>query len=119
MTGYDACGFWQRIDTLRGEIQLRDICKEVGVNYKTLLDMRTKERFPKLDITVALAEYFHVSLDYLYTGKQQSSLHTKEAEYVDEHIEAQALIRSIMRDPRLLEALALVIESSEKAMNIS
>lgn len=118
MTCDDAYKFWQRIDKLRGETQLRDICAKFGINYKTLLDMRTKERFPKIDISIKLAECFNTTLDYLYTGKT-NRLKTKEAEYVDSSIEAQALVRAIMRDSHLLEALALVIESLEKQINIS
>lgn len=116
MTDDDAYRFWKRVDDLRGETQLRDICSKFGINYKTLLDMRTKERFPKIDTSIKLAESFGTTLDYLYTGKE-SKLYSEEARYVDNTPEAKTLVKVLMRDPALLSALSLVIESTKNTID--
>ncbi len=96
---------------------MRDICSTFGINYKTLLDMRTKERFPKIDTSIKLAESFKTTLDYLYTGKE-NKLYSDEARYVDSTPEAKTLVRALMRDPALLSALSVVIESTEKRVSV-
>lgn len=111
-----AYSFWQRVDQLRGDRTLKEIAEKFGLNYATIKDMRTKDRYPKLDVLVSLADSLGVSLDYLITGNERQ-LSSPEARYVEEHPEARALVRAVMRDPALLSALSAVIVSSEKIMN--
>ncbi len=112
----NAFQFWERIDKLRNNKSLKDIASDIDVSYATIKDMRSRCRLPKQDTCAKLADYLHTSVDYLMTGTHSSVSDsiTPEARYVNEHIEAQALIRAVMRDPALLQALSLVIESAER-----
>lgn len=111
-----AYSFWQRVDQLRGDKTLKEIAEKFGLNYATIKDMRTKDRYPKLDVLIGLADCLGVSLDYLVTGDEQA-LSSPEARYVEESPEARVLVRAVMRDPTLLSALAAVILSSEQIMD--
>ena len=112
----DVYQFWQRVDRLRGSRTLKEIADSLCVSYATLIDMRTKQRFPKIDICIKLSESLHTTLDYLYLGKT-TQLCSTEARYVEDHPEARALVSQIMEDPALLQALATVIASCKKPIN--
>ena len=107
--------FWQRVDVLRGDKTLKEIAEDFHLNYATIKDMRTKDRYPKLEVCAGLARSLGTSLDYLITG-DEARLSTPEARYVDTSPEAQALVRAIMRDPQLLQALGALALSAEKTL---
>ena len=107
--------FWLRVDRLRGEQPLTEIADKFGLNYNTIRDMRTRERYPKLEVCAGLARSLGTSLDYLITG-DEARLSTPEARYVDTSPEAQALVRAIMRDPQLLQTLGALALSAEKTL---
>lgn len=43
----------------------RDICNAIHIEQVTLSQYETNKRTPKLEILIALADLFHVSVDYL------------------------------------------------------
>lgn len=113
-----AYAFWQRVDELKGGKSLKDIANDLGVSYATVKDMRSRCRYPKQELCSKLASYLSTSVDYLMTGKHRTVLCSEEARYVDDHPEAQVLVRALMRDSALLSALSAVIESTEKRVSV-
>lgn len=105
--GYE---FWKRIDLEMGDRNLGELAKAIGMNYGTLLNQRSGNRYPKRDDVQRMADYLGTSVNYLMTGEKH--VDTKlcdEAEYVQQHPEARALIRAIMEDPALLYPLSALI----------
>lgn len=64
-----------RIQELRKESNMTQatLAKEIGVNPVTLSRYENGDRNPKVDKLQAMADIFHVSIDYL-TGKSDSRL---------------------------------------------
>ncbi len=121
-----AFGFWKRVDELRGDKRLKDLSAVIGIKEQSLRMMRSRCSIPRALAVKALAEYLGTTQSYLLEGDNGNETPAvtqdlPEVEYVRNSPEAQALIRAVMRNPRLLEALAVVIESEEnyrKASNI-
>lgn len=111
--------FWSRVEGLqkRKGINTKALSEMINVDYAVIRQQKYREQSPKAEIIVEIASCLHTTTDYLLTGLTPS-LHTDEARYVDEHAEAQTLIRAIMRDPALLRALYVVIESTEKRLSV-
>lgn len=59
--------FCQRLKELRtkNKLTLEQLGKEIGVAKQTVGHWETGYNIPPLEITIALADYFDVSLDYL------------------------------------------------------
>ena len=64
--------YWERVDEVRGAKSLAKICSDLGINYHTLRVARSSVRFPKRDISEAIANYLGVSEAYLMFGDQSS-----------------------------------------------
>ena len=62
--------YWERVDEVRGDISLSKICSDLGINYHTLRVARSSVRFPKRDISNAIAGYLGVSEAFLMFGDQ-------------------------------------------------
>ena len=60
-------GFAERLKLLRIENKLtqEQLSKEVGVAQSAIAFWESKARVPSLDMAIAFAKYFNVSLDYL------------------------------------------------------
>ena len=106
--------FWRRVDLLRGDTTLKELAERHGLTYNTIKDMRSKDRHPSLEICIELAHDLGCTLDFLLEGR--AAISTPEARYVDTSPEAQALVRAIMRDPQLLQALGALALSAEKTL---
>ncbi len=107
-TAYD---FWKRVDELRGKMTISEIGERTGVKEQRIKHLRSEVRYPKLEDCILIAEILNASIDYLVFGTE-SGASSLEARYVDSNAPARTLVAAIMKDPALLQALALVIEST-------
>lgn len=108
----DAYRLWERVDRLRRDIPLTDICKETGIKYTRVRDNRSANRLPSLEDAYTLAEYLKCSIDYLLTGEDRSL--TAEMIFIRDNEAARLLIRKAMNDPELLEHIAALVLLSTK-----
>ena len=109
---FDGYELWKRIDALRGCIPLSQICKETGIKYTRVKKNRSDNRMPGIEDIYTLAHYLGCSMEYLLSGKDNSA--SPEADFVMSNESARLLIRRIMDDPRLLDALAAVAALADK-----
>ncbi|MBQ7994374.1 MAG: helix-turn-helix transcriptional regulator, partial [Solobacterium sp.] len=54
-----------------------EFCDEIGIRDKHKLKIEAGNRTGSLDLIVEMAEYFHVSLDYLLLGETESNSKAK------------------------------------------
>ncbi len=64
-----AVEYWKRVDELRGKSSLVDVAKAMDIKEQSLRNMRSENRYPKLDATKKLARFLNTSVDYLMDGK--------------------------------------------------
>lgn len=100
----EAYRVWKRVDILRKNIPLSQICRETGLNYSRVKTNRSDNRLPNIEDLYTFAGYLGCSMEYLLTGKPESL--SPEAAYVSQNEAARLLIRRIMDNPSLLDALA-------------
>lgn len=102
--------FWKRVDGLLEGRSLTTLADSIGMNYATMKNQRSGNRYPKRDDVQRIADYLNTSVNYLMTGeKSVSSEICNEAMYVQQHPEARALIRAIMDDPALLYPISALV----------
>ena len=115
--------FWERVDDLKGDRTLKEIAEEIGISYATLKDMRSRNRFPKQNVTVALSYALNTTVDFLMKGTTENmdDKLIPEMVFVRDNPEARQLIRAIMEDPSILplvSALAKKAVASLKERNV-
>lgn len=68
-----------RIRDLREDMDLRqiDVAEATGIDQKTLSNYETGKTQPDAKALIALADFFHVSIDYLLGRAELPSLDTK------------------------------------------
>ena len=59
---------FKQLADLKG-VKLSTIAKETGINLSTFTDWKAGRYTPKSDKMQKIADYFHVSVEYLTTGK--------------------------------------------------
>ena len=74
MINFNLEGFGSRIAELRktaglSQTQLADI---LNISHKHLNNIERGRKGPSIDLLVIMADYFHVSADYLLTGQEAS-----------------------------------------------
>ncbi len=57
--------FRERLKALRGEARLQDVAKDIGISRASLGYYENGDRKPDIEILMKLADYYHVSCDYL------------------------------------------------------
>ena len=115
--GLDERAFWLRVDRMLEQMQmtLGQMCQKLGLSYNTLNTQRKRNTLPKIEQLYGMASILNTSMEYLLTGKNLQIL-TTEAKAVNESEELQALVRAVIRDPKLLRIISAVVESSEKTI---
>lgn len=103
--------FWKRVDDLRGKLTISEIGERTGVKEQRIKHLRSEVRYPKVEDCILIARILNCSLDYLVFGTEALDL-SPEARYVENNAPARTLVSTIMKDPPLLSALSLVIEST-------
>lgn len=83
-----ASDFWNRIDELKGDIKLTQVAKTTGINYQTLRNQRSENRYPKKEDMEKLASYLSTTVEYLMTGTaSHDAPHSENWNYVAEAME--------------------------------
>ena len=114
--------FWNRVDLLRKDLQLQDLARMAGISYKTLTNQRVEHRYPKAEDMKNIARVLGTTQEFLMTGEnrdrkeERSSTLSPEALAVEKDDRLKALVRACLRDPRLLDIISAVIESSERTL---
>lgn len=114
--------FWNRVDLLRKDMQLQDLARMAGISYKTLTNQRVEHRYPKAEDMKNIARVLGTTQEFLMTGEnrdrkeERSSTLSPEALAVENDDRLKALVRACLRDPRLLDIISAVVESSEKTL---
>lgn len=104
--------FWKRVDIVRGSQSLLEFGKIVGLNYSSLKTMRSRCQMPGIPVIIRISDLYKVSTDFLLKG-QETNLDS-ELVYVRDNEAARLLIRKMMDNPPLVEALAAVAALSDK-----
>lgn len=103
----DIYKFWKRVDILRGQVSLKELSEKTGIKYTRIRDGRSLCRSLTVDDAVKISDALGVSVNFLMTGKEDMRL-SPEASFVMQNEAARLLIRRVMEDPQLLDALAAV-----------
>ena len=101
--------FWKRVDGLLNGKPLTVMADSIGMNYATMKNQRSGNRYPKREDVSRIAEFLGTSVNFLMTGKEEASSISEEAMFVQQHPEARALIRAIMDDPALLYPISALV----------
>ena len=90
--------YYQNFEELckQRNIKPNKVSKETGVSTATLTSWKKGKYTPKQDKLQKIADFFHVSVDYLMTGKEP------EKDFSDE---SAHLIAQIRKDTELSDAL--------------
>ena len=80
---------------------VREVAKESGISYDNFCRYERGECEPNIKNLILLAKYYHVSLDYLLTGKET------EENYIlyEEYKEIESTKKSIEQMYRTLDAV--------------
>lgn len=98
--------FWKRVDTIRGNQSLIEFAKIVGLNYSSLKVMRSRCQMPGIPVIIRISDLYNVSIDFLLKGKETNL--ESELVFVRDNKAARLLVRKMMDNPALLDALAAV-----------
>ena len=110
----NAYEFWKRVDSLnKGTAQ--ELAEIVGIKYVTMLGMRTRCTFPKLDKIISISKALNVSIDYLLLGDTERL--SREASYVEQNPDAKLLIRAIMKNPAILPLVSTLLKTEVDVQN--
>ena len=76
---FDGNDFATRLQTLRKALGMtqEELAEALNVSLEHLSKMERGKRKPSIDLTIAMACYFHVSTDYLLMGKDHDKLDTR------------------------------------------
>ena len=87
-----------RIRDLREDMDLRqiDVAEATGIDQKTLSNYETGKTQPDAKALIALADFFHVSIDYLLGRAELPSLNAQLI--ADEISKAQMQLERIKKD---------------------
>lgn len=108
--------FWKRVDELRGQTKVKQMCEDLGIKYTRVRDNRSENRYPSKDDMMAIASYLDTTLDYLIRGETNSDSFCEEARYVQNNIEARQLIRAVMEDPSILPLVSALAKKAVPSM---
>ena len=116
--------FWMRLEKLTdGKIEESNkqlnrakIAKEIGTNPTTFSEWIKGNKEPQMKSAVALADYFNVSLDYLfgrsdYKHKENETVTMKDIGLSEEAVDN--LQRMLTDDKHLLRSMDILLESNE------
>lgn len=115
-----AYAFWRRVDGLR-KGTLQELADVMQIKEQSLRVMRSRCTIPRALTVKALAEHLGTTSSYLLTGEEGTEpanpKELPEVDFVRRSTEAQTLIRVLMRNPKLLDALAVAINNEENNSN--
>lgn len=109
-----AQGFWKRVDVFRNGKSLRDLADEIGLNYTTLINQRSKNRYPSRTDMMKIAHVLGTTLDELLSDTSSMYKITPEMDYVRRNKRAEWIIDKCMESDRMLAVLYSFVECLSK-----
>lgn len=109
----NAYAFWSRVDKV-SNLSSKELSLKLEINYRTMLDMRSRCRFPSIENIVRISNILNVSIDWLLTGEYTK---TEEALYVEQNPDARLLIRAIMKNPAILPLVSTLLKTEVDVQN--
>ena len=109
----NAYAFWNRVDKV-SNLSSKELSLKLEINYRTMLDMRSRCRFPSIEDIVKISNILNVSIDWLLTGEYTK---TEEALYVEQNPDAKLLVRAIMQNPHLLSVISTLLKTEVDIQN--
>ena len=109
-----AYAFWNRVDKV-SKFSSKELSLKLEINYRTMLDMRSRCRFPSIEDIVKISNILNVSIDWLLTG--YTSNVSEEAKYVEENPDARLLIRALMKNPAILPLISTLLKTEVDVHN--
>lgn len=109
-----AQGFWNRVDALKGCMSLRELADSIGLNYTTLINQRSKNRYPSRTDIMKIAEILGVSIDSLLSDTAVQLDITPEMDFVRRNKRASWIIGRCIENDRLLAILYSFVECLSK-----
>ena len=106
--------FWNRIDLKRGELTLKELADRANIPYNRIANQRSLLRVPTAEDLMNIAIVLNTTVDYLLYGMDESFSICPEALAVQNDQNLQALVRAVRRDPRLIQIIGTLIESTER-----
>ena len=108
-----AYAFWNRVDKV-SKFSSKELSLKLEINYRTMLDMRSRCRFPSIENIVRISNILNVSIDWLLTGEDTK---TEEALYVEQNPDARLLIRALMKNPAILPLISTLLKTEVDVQN--
>lgn len=109
-----AYAFWNRVDKV-SSLSSKELSLKLEINYRTMLDMRSRCRFPSIENIVRISDILNVSIDWLLTGEEHKQ--TEEVLYVEQNPDARLLIRAIMKNPAILPLVSTLLKTEVDVQN--
>ena len=109
-----AYAFWNRVDKV-SKFSSKELSLKLKINYRTMLDMRSRCRFPSIENIIRISDILNVSIDWLLTGEEHKQ--TEEALYVEQNPDARLLIRAIMKNPAILPLVSTLLKTEVDVQN--
>ena len=110
----NAYAFWNRVDKV-SSLSSKELSIKLKINYRTMLDMRSRCRFPSIENIIRISDILNVSIDWLLTGEEHKQ--TEEALYVEQNQDARLLIRAIMKNPAILPLVSTLLKTEVDVQN--
>jgi len=106
-------------------LSLRKLAKEIGISHTVITLYEKDERYPTIDVTVRICEFFEVPLEYLILGANSRSKYKdlQLAELSSQVDELDKEYRDMVKDYMMrvvthsAERKSLSIESKENAIS--
>lgn len=97
--------YWNRVWEKLGEQRksLKDLSEGVAVSYGVMRQYKTRNRYPKTDVQIKIANYLGTTVEYLMTGK--------EPEKVPVNDDYTYIVKMLKDDPALASSIANLIKS--------
>ena len=114
-----AQGFWNRVDKLRGSMSLKELAEKLDLNYTTLRNQRSINRYPSRADMVRIAEVLDTSIDSLISDTPNVPNITPEMDYVRRNKRAEWIMHRCMESEKMLAVLYSFVECMERNELIS
>ena len=102
----DAERFWENVDRLRPEGDLKAFSKDNGLDYVRIVNQRSDCRIPKLEDAFAIANALNVSIEYLITGENKQMKYSPRI---------KAIADLLTNDTARLDAVEVLLFGEKKA----
>ena len=109
-----AQGFWNRVDKLRGSMSLKELAEKLDLNYTTLRNQRSINRYPSRADMVRIAEVLDTSIDSLISDTPNIPNITPEMDYVRRNKRAEWIMHKCMESEKMLAVLYAFVECLSK-----